>query len=79
VADLTQRGREVLGLVCRSLDDGAIAERLGLSHMTVRNHVNEFHHRTGVRGRAPLVVWVRERGFASEEPSGRAKRARKTR
>jgi uncharacterized protein YjbJ (UPF0337 family)/DNA-binding CsgD family transcriptional regulator len=46
VADLTPRGREVLGLVCRGLDDGAIAERLGLSRTTVRNHVNDLYRRT---------------------------------
>jgi PAS domain S-box-containing protein len=72
VADLTRRGREVLGLVCRGLDDGAIAERLGLSRTTVRNHVNALYARTGARGRAALVVWARERGFAGEEPGGRS-------
>jgi DNA-binding CsgD family transcriptional regulator len=71
VADLTPRGREVLGLVCRGLDDGAIAERLGLSRTTVRNHVNDLYRRTNARGRAALVVWARERGFAGAEPDGR--------
>ncbi len=79
VADLTPRGREVLGLVCRGLDDGAIAERLGLSRTTVRNHVNDLYRRTGARGRAALVVWARERGFAGEEPNGRRKRRRRAR
>ena len=77
VADLTPRGREVLGLVCRGLDDGAIAERLGLSRTTVRNHVNDLYRRTNARGRAALVVWARERGFAGAEPDApRAKRRR---
>jgi DNA-binding NarL/FixJ family response regulator len=77
VADLTPRGREVLGLVCRGLDDGAIAERLGLSRTTVRNHVNDLYRRTNARGRAALVVWARERGFAGAEPDGpRTKRRR---
>jgi PAS domain S-box-containing protein len=79
VADLTRRGREILALVCRGLDDDAIAERLGLSRTTVRNHVNNLYHRTGARGRVRLVVWARERGFAGEESSGRAKRGRKAR
>ena len=79
VADLTPRGREVLGLVCRGLDDGAIAERLGLSRTTVRNHVNDLYRRTGARGRAALVVWARERGFAGEEPNGRRRRRRRAR
>lgn len=76
VADLTRRGLEVLGLVCRGLDDGAIAEQLGLSRTTVRNHVNDLYRRTGTHGRAALVVWARERGFAGEEPHGLRKRRR---
>lgn len=76
IADLTPRGREVLGLVCRGLDDGVIAERLGLSRTTVRNHVNDLYRRTSARGRAALVVWARERGFAGEE-SGKLKQRRR--
>lgn len=76
VADLTPRGREVLGLVCRGLDDGAIAERLGLSRTTIRNHVNDLYRRTNARGRASLVVWARERGFAGVEPDAPQKNRR---
>ncbi len=79
VADLTPRGREVLGLVCRGLDDGAIAERLGLSRTTVRNHVNDLYRRTNARGRAALVVWARERGFAGAEPRAPRKKKRRPR
>ena len=79
VADLTPRGREVLGLVCRGLDDGAIAERLGLSRTTIRNHVNDLYRRTDARGRAALVVWARERGFAGAEPDGPRKKRRRSR
>jgi PAS domain S-box-containing protein len=79
VADLTPRGREVLGLVCRGLDDGAIAERLGLSRTTVRNHVNDLYRRTDARGRAALVVWARERGFAGAEPDGPRRKRRRSR
>jgi DNA-binding NarL/FixJ family response regulator len=78
LADLTPRGREVLGLVCRGLDDGVIAERLSLSRTTVRNHVNDLYRRTGARGRAALVVWARERGFAGEEPGSSRRRRRRT-
>jgi PAS domain S-box-containing protein len=77
LADLTPRGREVLGLVCRGLDDGVIADRLSLSRTTVRNHVNDLYRRTGARGRAALVVWARERGFAGEEPGSPRRRRRR--
>ena len=79
VADLTPRGREVLGLVCRGLDDAAIAGRLGLSPTTVRNHVNDLYRRTDKHGRAALVVWARERGFAGAEPDGLRKRRHRSR
>jgi PAS domain S-box-containing protein len=79
VADLTPRGREVLGLVCRGLDDGVIADRLGLSRTTVRNHVNDLYRRTNARGRAALVVWARERGFAGAEPDAPSKKRRRLR
>lgn len=76
VADLTARGQEVLGMVCRGLDDHGIAERLGLSRTTIRNHVNDLYRRTGAHGRAALVVWARERGFAGVEPNLRKHRGR---
>jgi DNA-binding CsgD family transcriptional regulator len=79
VVDLTPRGREVLGLVCRGLDDGVIADRLGLSRTTVRNHVNDLYRRTNARGRAALVVWARERGFAGAEPDAPSKKRRRLR
>jgi PAS domain S-box-containing protein len=63
LADLTDRGREVLGLVCEGLDNRQIAARLGLALATVRNHVNTLYARTDVHSRAALVVWARERGF----------------
>jgi PAS domain S-box-containing protein len=78
VADLTSRGREVLALVSRGLADSVIAERLGVSRTTVRNHVNELYRRTGTHSRAALVVWARERGFAGDEPTA-AKRHRRGR
>jgi PAS domain S-box-containing protein len=77
VAELTPRGREVLGFVCRGLDDVAIAGRLGLSRTTVRNHVNDLYRRTNARSRASLVVWARERGFAGAEPDAPKRRRRR--
>ena len=66
MGDLTPRGREILGLVCSGLNDAAIAEQLGLSRTTVRNHVNDLYRRTGTHRRAALVVWARERGIAGD-------------
>ena len=62
LSDLPPRAREVLGLICQGHDDSAIAEDLKVSKNTVRNHVTSLYRRTGVRSRATLVVWARERG-----------------
>ena len=63
LADIAPRAREILGLLCQGLDDGAIGQRLALSHNTVRNHVAALYRKTGVNSRAKLVIWARERGF----------------
>jgi PAS domain S-box-containing protein len=68
LGDLSARGREVLALVCRGMADPAIANKLGISRNTVRNHVTALYRRTGVRSRAALVVWARERGFTGGPP-----------
>ena len=65
LSGLPARAREVLGLVSQGLDDAAIAECLGLSRTTVRNHVNGLYRRLGVGSRSRLVVWAHERGLGS--------------
>ena len=65
VAELTQREREVLELICEGLEDRTIAGRLSLSNNTVRNHVARLYAKIGVKRRSAAVVWARERGLAS--------------
>jgi PAS domain S-box-containing protein len=60
--DLSKREREVLEMICNDLDDMAIANRLGLSPNTVRNHVARLYSKIGVNRRSAAVVWGRERG-----------------
>ena len=62
-ADLSGREREVLELLCEGLDDKAIADRLGLSNNTVRNHIARLYSRIGVNRRSAAVIWARERGI----------------
>jgi len=64
-AELSQRERQVLDLICDDLDDTAVAERLGLSRNTVRNHVASIYAKLGVNRRSGAVVWGRERGMGS--------------
>jgi len=61
-AEISPREREVLELICQGLEDSAIAEKLGLSRNTVRNHVARLYGKIGVNRRSAAVVWARERG-----------------
>lgn len=61
-AEISPREREVLELICQGLEDSAIAEKLGLSRNTVRNHVARMYGKIGVNRRSAAVVWARERG-----------------
>jgi DNA-binding NarL/FixJ family response regulator len=61
--ELTEREREVLGLVARGLTNAAIADRLVLSGKTVRNHVSNVLTKLGVEGRGEAVVRARNAGL----------------
>lgn len=60
---LTNREREVLGLICQGLSDPAISKRLSLSLNTIRNHVASLYRKLGIHRRTEAVVWGRENGF----------------
>ena len=64
VADLTGRERDVLGLLAEGLADKEIAQQLGVSPNTVRNHVAALYSKIDVHSRGEAIVWARERGFA---------------
>lgn len=66
---LSPREREVLEFICQGLDDRAIAEVLGLSANTVRNHVARLYGKIGVNRRSAAVIWARERGIGSNPPA----------
>ena len=64
---LTDREEEVLDLLARGLTNTAIAERLGLSGKTVRNHVSNLFTKLGVADRAAAVAKARDAGFGPGE------------
>lgn len=76
LGDLTERERQILGLISEGCDNVAMSDRLGLSTNTVRNHVASLFRKIGVNRRAAAVVWARERGVTGETAvgSGRAPR-----
>lgn len=66
VDDLTGREREVLEWICNGHGNARIAEALGLSRNTVRNHVAALYSKMGVNCRSAAVIWGRERGFGAK-------------
>ncbi|MDW8805703.1 response regulator transcription factor [Streptomyces scabiei] len=63
LATLTGREREVLVQVAAGLSNDEIAERLDVSPLTVKTHVNRGMAKLGARDRAQLVVFAYESGL----------------
>jgi DNA-binding NarL/FixJ family response regulator len=63
LADLTTREREMMTLAAHGLSNDQIAERLFLSPLTVKTHVNRAMMKLAVRDRAQLVVLAYQSGL----------------
>jgi DNA-binding NarL/FixJ family response regulator len=70
LAALTEREREIVGLVGLGLSNDEIADRLVVSPLTVKTHVNRAMSKVEARDRAQLVVLAYQCGLV--QPGGSA-------
>lgn len=61
--ELSDREREILGLIAQGYKNAEIAERLVLSAKTVRNHVTNILSKLQVADRAQAIVRARDAGM----------------
>ena len=53
---LTPRELQVAKLVCLDFDNGRIGQKLHVSYNTVRAHLGNIFRKTGVKGKAGLIL-----------------------
>jgi DNA-binding NarL/FixJ family response regulator len=61
--DLTEREREVLGMVAAGHNNAVIAAQLALAPKTVRNHISSILTKLQVSDRAQAIIRARAAGF----------------
>lgn len=63
LSGLTPRERDVLEHLATGLDNAEIADRLGITAKTVRNHLSRVYGKLGVEGRSRAIVLARKAGL----------------
>lgn len=70
VEPLTQREREVLGLLAQGLTNKDIAQELFVSVRTVEAHLRNVYGKLGVRSRTEAALWAVEHGISAGGEEG---------
>jgi DNA-binding NarL/FixJ family response regulator len=75
---LTPREREIVRHVALGLRNAEVAERLGITEVTVKSHLNSVFQKLGLRDRVQLTLYAVRAGLvgASESSSGADARRR---
>ncbi len=66
--DLTDREREILGLIAQGHGNAEIGQQLVLSPKTVRNHISNIFSKLQVADRAQAIARAREAGLGQPTP-----------
>ncbi|MBF6169298.1 response regulator transcription factor [Streptomyces gardneri] len=69
VKELTNREREAVTLVARGLSNDEIADRMVISPLTAKTHINRAMTKLHARDRAQLVVFAYESGLVTPRDS----------
>ena len=63
---LTDREREVIGLICKGMKNKEIAESLFISETTVRHHLTSIFNKLDITSRLELVVYAFENNLVKK-------------
>lgn len=62
--DLTYQERRVLKLIAAGLENRRIADRLSISHNTIKTHMRNIYSKLGVTDRTQAAIWAMRHGLA---------------
>jgi len=69
---MTAREREVVTLICEGLANSEIAERLGISSLTVKSHVHNILEKLALRTRLQIATYASRTSPPTPHPSSSA-------
>lgn len=64
---ISDRKRQILGLLVTGCSNKRIAQMLGISPNTVRNHLHELSEATGINNRTALALAAVNNGWVDKE------------